>query len=83
MTSIDYSRLRSLTARQLVTALERDGFTLARQAGSHRHYKHANGRRVTLTFHHSSDTFRFKTLHSMIEVQAQWKWEDLARLQLV
>jgi hypothetical protein len=38
---------------------------------------------VTVTFHHTSDTFRFKTLRSMIEVQAQWRWEDLVRLQLV
>jgi len=46
-------------------------------------HRHADGRRVTLTFHHASDTFRFKTLRSMIEVQAQWQWEDLVRLQLV
>ncbi len=83
MTEIDFSRLRSLTARQLAAALERDGFNLTRQAGSHRHYKHPDGRRVTVTFHHSSDTFRFKTLRSMIEIQAQWKWEDLIRLRLV
>jgi len=83
MSAIDYSRLRSLTARRLLAALERDGFVLVRQSGSHRHYKHADGRRVTVTFHHPADTFRFKTLHSMIEVQAQWKWEDLGRLDLV
>jgi predicted RNA binding protein YcfA (HicA-like mRNA interferase family) len=83
MSAIDFSRLRSLTARRLVAAPERDGFVLSRQSGSHRHYRHADGRRVTLTFHHASDTFRFKTLRSMIEVQAQWQWEDLVRLQLV
>jgi predicted RNA binding protein YcfA (HicA-like mRNA interferase family) len=83
MSAIDYSRPRSLTARRLLAALERDGFVLARQSGSHRHYQHTDGRRVTVTFHHSSDTFRFKTLRSTIEVQAQWKWEDLGRLQLV
>ena len=83
MSAIDFSRLRSLAARRLVAALERDGFVLCRQSGSHRHYGHADGRRVTLTFHHASDTFRFKTLRSMIEVQAQWRGEDLVRLQLV
>lgn len=83
MSEIDYSRLRSLTARQLVAAMERDGFILVRQSGSHRHYKHVDGRRVTLTFHHSSDTFRPKTLRSMIEGQARWTWEDLKRLRLV
>lgn len=83
MTDIDWNQLRSLTARRLVTALERDGFALRRQVGSHRHYKHSDGRRVTLSFHHSSDTFRPKTLRSMIQSQARWTWEDLTRLQLI
>jgi len=58
MSEVDFSRLRSVTARRLITAVEKDGFTLARQSGSHRHYKHLDGRRVTISFHHSSDTFR-------------------------
>ncbi len=83
MTEIDYARLRSLTARRLVAALQRDGFSLARQVGSHRHYKHSDGRRVTVSFHHSADTFPVKTLRSMIEVQARWQWADLERLNLL
>jgi len=58
MSEVDFSRLRSVTARRLIAAVEKDGFTLARQSGSHRHYKHLDGRRVTISFHHSSDTFR-------------------------
>jgi predicted RNA binding protein YcfA (HicA-like mRNA interferase family) len=77
---IDYSRLRSVTARRLVAALERAGFTLKRQSGSHRQYAHPDGRRVTLSFHHSSDTFRMGTLRSIIETQAQWTESDLLRL---
>lgn len=80
---IDYSRLRSLTARELVRALLADGFTLDRQRGSHRHYTHADGRRVTVTFHHSGDTFPPKTLRSMIELQARWTEDDLRRLSLL
>ena len=80
--SIEYERFRSLTARQLIAALERDGFELARQKGSHRHFRHADGRRVTLSFHHASDTFRLGTLRSMIELQAQWTNDDLRRLGL-
>jgi predicted RNA binding protein YcfA (HicA-like mRNA interferase family) len=83
MTDADFSQLRTVTARRIVTALERDGFVLARQTGSHRHYKNIDGRRVTVSFHHSSDTFRPKTLRSMIEAQARWTWEDIKRLQLI
>lgn len=81
--SIDYARLRSLTARRLISALLADGFALQRQKGSQRHYRHADGRRVTLSFHHSGDTFRPGTLRSIIEVQARWTSEDLERLGLV
>lgn len=81
--TIDYSKLRSVTARQFISALQADGFQLQRQKGSHRHYRHLDGRRVTLSFHHSSDTFRRGTLRSMIEIQAHWTWDDLLRLNLV
>ena len=81
--SLDYSRLRSLTARRLHNALLSDGFLLARQRGSHRRYRHTDGRRVTLTFHHASDTFPPKTLRSIVELQAQWTETDLLRLSLL
>lgn len=75
----DYSRLRSLTAREIIAALEKDGFTLARTRGSHRLFRHPDGRRVSVSAHRMSDTFPPGTLRSMIEVQAQWDDEDLLR----
>jgi len=81
--TVDFSRLRSLSARQLVSALRLDGFILNRQSGSHRHYIHADGRRVTLSFHHASDTFRPGTLRSIVSLQARWTEKDLFRLGLL
>jgi predicted RNA binding protein YcfA (HicA-like mRNA interferase family) len=81
--NIDYSKLRSVTARQLASALQSDGFQLERQKGSHRHYHHPDGRRVTLSFHHSSDTFPRGTLRSIVEMQARWQEGDLRRLGLL
>ena len=81
--TVDYSRLRTVTARQLLSALQSEGFELQRQKGSHRHYKHPDGRRVTVSFHHSADTFRLGTLRSIIETQARWTADDLRRLRLV
>lgn len=80
---IDYSKLRSLTAREIISALNRDGFYFKKQTGSHQRYFHTDGRRVTVTFHHSGDTFPIKTLKSMLEEQARWTEEDLARLGLI
>jgi len=83
MSGIDYSKLRSLTAREIISALIDDGFYLDRQSGSHQQYQHQDGRWVTVSFHHSNDTFSPKTLKSMIEKQAKWTYEDLKRLKLV
>jgi predicted RNA binding protein YcfA (HicA-like mRNA interferase family) len=80
---IDWSRLRSLTARELISALHRDGFVLRSQSGSHQRYQHPDGRRVTLTFHSPGSTFPPKTLRSMIEAQARWREVDVRRLKLL
>jgi predicted RNA binding protein YcfA (HicA-like mRNA interferase family) len=46
-------KLPRLTARQIVAALEKAGFSLARQSGSHMIYKNSAGKRVTIPFHAS------------------------------
>ena len=80
---LDYRQLRSLTVRQLITALRRDGFYLWRQRGSHQQYHHPDGRKVKATFHSPGQTFAPKTLRTMLETQAQWTEEDLRRLRLL
>jgi predicted RNA binding protein YcfA (HicA-like mRNA interferase family) len=80
---LDYSRLRSVTAREIISALIRDGFYLRGQRGSHQRYYHPDGRRVTVSFHTPSDTFPVKTLKSIIEEQARWGEDDLRRLKLL
>ena len=81
--AINYSHLRSLTARELISALARDGFVLDRQAGAHQLYFHPDGRWVTVSFHRPGETFETKTLRTMIEIQAHWTDEDLKRLKLI
>lgn len=80
---IDYKHLRNITTREIISALIRAGFALDRQAGSHQHYIHLDGRRVTVTYHSAGDTFPPKTLKRMIEDQAKWTAEDLRRLGLI
>lgn len=84
MSRIDYSKIKSrLTAGKIVRALVRDGFFFDGATGAHRQYRHPDGRVVTVTYHHPSDTFTFKTLKSMIERQAHWTLDDLKRLKLI
>jgi predicted RNA binding protein YcfA (HicA-like mRNA interferase family) len=80
---IDYSKLRSLTAREMVRALLAEGFFLKSQRGSHRRYQHRDGRRVTVAYHSAGGIFVPKTLRSMIEEQAGWCEDDLKRLRLL
>lgn len=44
-------RLPRVNAADAVRALEKAGFFLARQSGSHRIYKNAEGQRVTVPYH--------------------------------
>ena len=80
---LNYSPLWNLTAREIISALVRDGFSFDRGAGSHQIYYHPDGRRVTVTFHAPSQTFTRKTLKSMIETEARWTEDDLKRLKLL
>lgn len=81
---INWSKLRSTKANQVVTALLRDGFIERKTSGgSHRRFIHKDGRRVTVAAHGTGGTFLPKTLKSIIEKQARWNEVDLVRLGLL
>ena len=44
-----------LKPREVERILERLGFTLVRQRGSHKQYRHPDGRATTIPFHGSRD----------------------------
>jgi predicted RNA binding protein YcfA (HicA-like mRNA interferase family) len=50
--------MADLPARRVLRALERAGFVLIRQRGSHRVYRNAQGRQLTFAYH---DTVRLGT----------------------
>jgi predicted RNA binding protein YcfA (HicA-like mRNA interferase family) len=82
--AIDFSKVRALTAGEIIRALLADGFYMRKsQGGSHRRFQHADGRRVTVPFHGTNTTFVPKTLRSMITEQARWTDDDLLRLGLI
>jgi predicted RNA binding protein YcfA (HicA-like mRNA interferase family) len=73
---------RGLSARRFIRALEADGFRLQRVRGSHRIYRHSDGRRVVVAYHGLNDTFPIGTLRAMIE-DSGWQDDDLRRLGLI
>ena len=80
---MDFSQLKSLTVRELISALEKDGFLCSRTVGSHHRYIHEDGRAVTVTVHRASDTFPLGTLSVMLKHQIKWTEDDLRRLRLI
>nr|BAL53750.1 hypothetical protein HGMM_F08F07C09 [uncultured Acetothermia bacterium]BAL59448.1 hypothetical protein HGMM_OP4C084 [Candidatus Acetothermum autotrophicum] len=80
---IDYSKLRSLTLRQIVRALLRDGFYLKRQKDATRLFVHPDGRRVVIHYHKPGQMLKIGTLKEIIENEARWTEEDLRRLKLL
>ena len=58
-------RLPRVTAAQIARVLEKRGFWLARQSGSHRIYKNEAGKRVTVPYH-SGKILHPKVLKSIL-----------------
>ncbi len=71
-------RLPRVTAKQISSALEKIGFSLARQSGSHMIYKNASGKRVTIPFH-AQKTLHPKLLKSILR-DADISVSDLDKL---
>ena len=72
-------RLRNTTVRELIGALERDAFIYRRTKGSGRVYRHGDGRRVVIHYHHGGDTLPLGTLRNVL-AGARWAEADLDRL---
>jgi len=77
-----FERLRNLPVRKIIRALERDGFTYGRKKGAGRLYRHPDGRRTVVHYHHGSDTLPVGTLRNVLEA-TRWTEEDLKRLGLI
>ena len=46
-------KLPRVTAKDIIRVIEKQGFYLSRQSGSHMIYKNINDKRVTIPFHRS------------------------------
>jgi len=59
-------KLPRVTADEIIRVLEKLGFFLSRQSGSHKIYKNKQGRRVTVPYH-SGDVLHPKILKSILK----------------
>ena len=51
-------RLPMVSARELISILQRHGFVRVRQSGSHAVFRHADGRRTTVPIYRNCDVGR-------------------------
>ena len=58
-------KLPRITAAEAIRALEKAGFSLARQSGSHKIYKNEEGKRATVPYH-SGKILHPKVLRSIL-----------------
>ena len=76
-------KLRNIAVIDFIKALERDGFVLKRQHGSHKIYiKPETGKQVVIAYHHASESLRIGILNNLIK-DAGWTEDDLVRLKLM
>ena len=58
-------KLPRITAVEVIKAIKRAGFFLARQSGSHKIFKNKAGKRVTVPYH-KGKIIHLKVLHSIL-----------------
>ena len=71
-------KLPRITAAEVIRALEKAGFFLARQSGSHKIYKNQQGKRATVPYH-SGKVLHPKVLRSIL-TDADLTIEELIEL---
>ncbi len=76
-----WDQLKSITAKDLARALERDGFSVDTKGGSAHIYWRADGRRVSVHIH-SGKTYGAKMLQGLLD-DAGWDEADYRRLKLI
>ena len=75
--------LRNVPVRDLIAALERDGFRLRRNTRTGaRVYSHPDGRVAIVHYHRGSDTLPRGTLGDLVS-GTRWNEEDLRRLGIL
>ncbi|WP_017294766.1 type II toxin-antitoxin system HicA family toxin [Geminocystis herdmanii] len=72
------NRFPRVTANDVIRVIEKIGFILVRQSGSHKIYKNSEGKRVTIPYH-ATEILKVKTLKSILN-DANLKVDEFTNL---
>jgi len=76
-----WKQLKNKTAKDLVKALERDGWKKDITVGAEQIYRHPDGRRVSIHYH-PKKTYGPNLLKNLLK-DIGWSVEDMKRLKLI
>lgn len=77
-----WDQLRSISADELIEALERDGFEVEPGPGSIRIYRHPTTKNRVSVHYHPKKTFGPKLLKGLLD-DIGWSADDMKRLKLI
>jgi predicted RNA binding protein YcfA (HicA-like mRNA interferase family) len=76
-----WKQIQNLSADELISALNRDGWEFDERQGAQRVYRHPDGRRASVHYH-PGKTFGPNLLKALLD-DIGWSPDDLRRLKLV
>lgn len=76
-----WKQLKNLTADELISALEKDGWVRDETGGAEQIYRHPDGRRVSIHYH-PRKTYGAKLLKNLLN-DIGWTEADFRRLKLI
>lgn len=77
-----WKQLKNIPVGKLISALVKDGFILDKELRTERVYRHPDGRKVTIHYHKSNETYGSSLLKSLLD-DIGWSENDLRRLKLI
>lgn len=77
-----WKQLKSITADELINALEKDGFIRDEKQGAQLVYRHADGR-ICSVHYHPGKTYGPKLLKKLLFDDIGWTEKDFRRLKLI
>ncbi len=76
-----WNQLKNKTAKDLITALKKDGWIQDTKVGSEQVFRHSDGRRVSIHFH-PKKTYSPKLLKNLLE-DINWSETEMKKIKFI
>ena len=77
-----WEQLKAKTANDILSALEKDGFTLDAKVKTERIYRHPDGRRVSIHYHTGGECYGRSLLKALVKATG-WSEDNMRSLKFI